>query len=225
MYGKSLSDFPERLEGFIQVLASVPLAAMDAGFAACMNTCVEFPVPVDVLIEAEKWQRQNIELQASQKLLGRTTGADSADDAIDPERIPKGWTLEEVVEARRVMRIARGGARRPLHHDEDPEFLSIEALGSKSGVSKAEIAQWLEEGKAKARARYSALAKDPRWREQQTAAGVPEYRRQAEAAMAQRNGPSTVPADPAARKSWAREKAVSMGWVPQQSREAGDELK
>jgi hypothetical protein len=149
-----------------------------------MYSCSEFPVPVDVLLEAEKWQRRNLEIQASQTLLDR-----------------------------------------PVKPEDSEIPGELRSAAARSGVTKAEIAQWLEEGKAKARARYAELAKDPKWREQQAAAGVPEYRRQAEAAMAERNGPSTVPADPSARRSWAREKAASMGWIPRQSREAGDELK
>ena len=51
--------------------------------------------------------------------------------------------------------------------------------------------------------------------------GGESYRVAAERSAAQRNGPSTIPADPAKRRSWAHEKAKNMGWLVE--REAGDE--
>lgn len=100
---------------------------------------------------------------------------------------------------------------------------TIRTLTKRGTVTKAEIAQWLAEGKARGNAHKAALAQDPQWREEQARHGVPEYRQHAENLMAKRNGKSTVPVNSDERQSWARQKAVETGWVLRQSREAGDE--
>lgn len=95
------------------------------------------------------------------------------------------------------------------------------ALGRKNGVTKEEIAQWLEEGKQAQREVIAKLAADPVWQLAAGRAGVPGYRQFSENLAAERNGKSEIPADPAARGPWARKKAVEMGWS--EGREPGDE--
>ena len=180
MYGKTLENFPQRLEGFLQVLSAVPLAAMDAGFAACLNTCVEFPVPQEVEAAAVKWQLEHRDDESVQKILDRP---DKPADFERPRSLDAG---------------------------------TIEWLRRNSGVTKEEIAKWPEEGKAKARARYALLEADPKWRAQAAAVGVPEYRH----LLTEAKGLPHIPADPDERRRWARDKAVTNGWV--EAREPGD---
>ena len=49
---------------------------------------------------------------------------------------------------------------------------------------------------------------------------VQPYSAYAEAQARERNGPSTIPEDPAKRRAWAHLKAIEMGWLP---REPGQE--
>lgn len=175
MYGKSLSDFPAKPDGFLAVVGHMPLDAMEAGFAACVNTCSEFPVPHDVLNAAEKWQLEHRDDESTQKLLDRP------DKPVDFQPAETDATL-------RALSRLRGT------------------------TTKDEIAQWLEEGKAKARARYAELAKDPKWQLEQARYGVPEYRHLLSGEQ------STIPEDPGERRSWARDKAVKNGWI--EAREA-----
>ena len=71
MYGKTLADFPDRQEGFMFVLSALPLDALDAGFAVCMNSCVEFPVPQEVHAAALKWQLDRREADSAKQVIGR----------------------------------------------------------------------------------------------------------------------------------------------------------
>lgn len=56
-------------------------------------------------------------------------------------------------------------SRKLLERDDKPQ--NWEQLGARNGVSKTEIAQWLEEGKQKQRTSIAELTQDPRcnWRQ------------------------------------------------------------
>ena len=181
MYGKTLADFPDRQEGFMFVLSALPLDTMDAGFAACMNTCSEFPVPQEVHAAALKWQLANREAESARQVVDRPN---------------KPADFEPVSNA--------GGM--------------FSGMKIKGKVTKEEIAQWLEEGKAKGRARRAELAKDPAWCLGQARCGAPEYKHLLTAAA---NVTAGLPEDPDGRRLWARDKAVKNGWV--EAREPGEE--
>lgn len=98
--------------------------------------------------------------------------------------------------------------RRILERDDKPT--DWQALGSRNGATREEIARWLEEGKAKQRAHIATLEADPEWHKMaQRLGGKPGFT----------VAPSTVPADPIERKRWAHEKARQNGWI----REPGDD--
>lgn len=98
--------------------------------------------------------------------------------------------------------------RRLLERDDKPT--DWQALGSKNGASREEIARWLEEGKAKQRAHIARLQADPEWHKMaQRLGGKPGFT----------VAPSTVPSEPVERKRWAHEKARQNGWI----REPGEE--
>lgn len=48
MYGKSLADFPERLDEFLDEFKAADPALLDEAFAAARGACTEFPTPADV---------------------------------------------------------------------------------------------------------------------------------------------------------------------------------
>lgn len=107
--------------------------------------------------------------------------------------------------------------RRILARDDKPP--DWQALGRKAGITPAEIAQWLEDGKAKQRAKIAELEADPEWRRQAGRFGVPGYQGFWEYSA---DGSSEVPRDPEERKAWAHKRAVTIGIV-QEPREPGDE--
>lgn len=49
MYGKTLADYPGRLELFREALKDLPEAALDFGFNRAIRTLTEFPVPAQIL--------------------------------------------------------------------------------------------------------------------------------------------------------------------------------
>lgn len=111
--------------------------------------------------------------------------------------------------------------RKYLTRDDKPP--TWEELGRKSGATPEDIARWLDEGKAVQRAKIATLEADPEWRAMAERLGArPKLVNFAEAAMAERNGVSRVPKDPAERASWARDKAIEHGWIPE-NREPGDD--
>src|SRR3990167_6397330 len=179
MYGKTLADFPERQEAFLQVLATLSVDAIDAGFAACLNTCTEFPVPFEVETEARRWQQDHVP----------TTRRYNSVAEIDPENCPKGWTPEEVFRAHLTQERIRGGARAPMRRDESSDFPTFDELGQRLKIPREQIQEWLEAGKEAQQEHYAKLEADPQWR-----------------AMAERLGaipgltpkavPTTVPDDP-----------------------------
>lgn len=118
-------------------------------------------------------------------------------------------------------RNAADETRKLLARDDKP--FDWEGAGRRAGVTPAEIAKWLEEGKAKARARFEELEKDPNWRRLAAQSGVPGYRSYSEEACAERNGKSNVPSDTDERAVWARQMAVTQGWIEPEAREPGME--
>jgi hypothetical protein len=48
MYGKSLSDFPERIHMFNQALGDMSIADINAGFELASRRLAEFPVPAQI---------------------------------------------------------------------------------------------------------------------------------------------------------------------------------
>jgi hypothetical protein len=96
--------------------------------------------------------------------------------------------------------------RRILARDDKPT--DWQALGSKSGVTAADVAKWLEEGKAAQREVIAELEADPEWRRMAARVGV--------------HGLTRVPTDPAEKKLWAHTQAQRSGWLAP-DREPGDE--
>jgi hypothetical protein len=91
-------------------------------------------------------------------------------------------------------------------------------LGRKNGVTKEEIAQWLEEGKQKQLAHIAKLKADPQWQAMAERLGAkPSVGASVDQLAAARNVPTKVPADRAERKPWARREAIKQGWIPKEN--------
>lgn len=48
MYGKTLADYPERFDEFLEEFETTKPDVLDAAFKACRGACTEFPTPGDV---------------------------------------------------------------------------------------------------------------------------------------------------------------------------------
>jgi len=48
MYGKTLDDFPERFDEFLEEFERTNPEVLDLAFKAARGTCTEFPTPADV---------------------------------------------------------------------------------------------------------------------------------------------------------------------------------
>jgi len=95
--------------------------------------------------------------------------------------------------------------------DKPPDWIE---LGRKNGVTKEEIAQWLEEGKRNRLEHYAKLEADPKWRATAERLGAkPSLGASVDQLAAARNGATTIPADPVEREPWAHRKAVKQGWL------------
>ena len=80
-----------------------------------------------------------------------------------------------------------------------------ERLGKRSGVTKEEIARWLEEGKQAQREHVAKLEADPAWREM-------AHRLGATPGLKPKPIETTVPSDPNERADWTTKKAIEQGW-------------
>lgn len=56
MYGKTLADFPERFDEFLEEFSDVDPDELDAAFRAARGACTQFPTPGDV----RKQMRQQV---------------------------------------------------------------------------------------------------------------------------------------------------------------------
>lgn len=125
---------------------------------------------------------------------------------IDTEKLPKGWTDAEVLEARRVMRLARESSsdRQPITGDPNE---------SRENFARRIVAEMRHRIKAGAHAMPTARPEDYK--------DYMASRERAELLMKSRNVISAIPEDPGERRSWARDKAVKGGWI--EAREPGEE--
>ena len=128
---------------------------------------------------------------------------------IDQDRVPKGWTAEEVFRAHLTQEKIRQDARKPLPRDPKDSHLSK--------VSESDIQRWLEDGKRKQNEHIAKLEADPKWQEMAKQMG-------GKPGLSKKLPPTKVPSDPAARQKWASAMAVKQGWMePVKEREPGEE--
>ncbi len=88
-------------------------------------------------------------------------------------------------------------------------------MGARIGVTKDEIAQWLQAGKNRALAHFAELEKDPKFREERRLSRIIP-------GMAAKSMPSAIPSEPLERAPWARMTARAQGWITD-AREPGEE--
>lgn len=74
MYGKSLTDFPDRFDSFRDALADLEDADVSSGFEGALRTLKEFPVPAEIREQAfaarqENQRRISEETRKNQRLL------------------------------------------------------------------------------------------------------------------------------------------------------------
>ncbi len=74
MYGKSLNDFPDRFDSFLDALADLTDADVHAGFEGAVRTLKEFPVPAEIrelALEARRESQRKLsdQLQRDQRLI------------------------------------------------------------------------------------------------------------------------------------------------------------
>lgn len=102
MYGKTLDDFPERFNEFLDEFRSVDPDRLDAAFRTARGRFKEFPTPAQVreclpplsaerLEAAHKRLRERIEAQPEQKML-----PSALDEKAPPPREVKAMTTEEI---------------------------------------------------------------------------------------------------------------------------------
>lgn len=198
----------ERIALYIRALSDLSERQLAFGFERALKLFKPefgktFPAPSEI----REWAEELVEIPIGRKF-------NSVAD-IDPEKCPKGWIPEDVFAAHLTQEKIRGDSRRPRFDDERPlDFSDLEVARRKSGITPADTARWLAEGKAAQREQIARLEADPEWQ-----------------AMAQRLGgkpgfkpvTSTVPKDPAERKRWARENARKNGWIREPGEDWEDE--
>lgn len=64
MYGKKLSDFPERFDEFLDEFKDADPDALDAAFQAARGACTEFPTPGDVRRQLKQRQESQDKFSA-----------------------------------------------------------------------------------------------------------------------------------------------------------------
>ena len=180
--------------------------------------------PVAFLLERAVRETQELKLLADtneilhrpDKPEAKSPEASIAD--IDPAKCPKGWTVQDVQRSRLTMATIRAQARKsvsPREPGDEPDERTTK-------VTPAEIAEWFERGQQAQREKIAGIIQTREYQQAAALSGVPGYTAHAEQLAAERNGGSTIPADPADRAPWARKKAREQGWITA-PREPGDE--
>lgn len=91
----------------------------------------------------------------------------------------------------------------PYQEMQSPVMPSFKRLAEQQGVTKEEIAQWLEAGKQAQREHNAILEADPQWQKMAAHLGAfPGLNHRAK---------DNVPSDPDERKAWATQKAKELG--------------
>lgn len=91
MYGKTLADFPDRFSMFLEVLAHENVEDINAAFLECSRTCVEFPVPAQVLKASQKAAAERIQARDARQ----RRSAWRHDDEIKSQRFLPSASPEE----------------------------------------------------------------------------------------------------------------------------------
>jgi hypothetical protein len=112
MFGKSLTDFPERFSEFLDEFRDADPDALDAAFRAARGTCTQFPTPADVraalqtIPPSDEFTRRRNEIYERRKALILAAAPAPQLPSVQDEQKPKQRERAQLSEAEHQERMA-----------------------------------------------------------------------------------------------------------------------